>query len=92
MLQPDKIITLTNATSVGLESVWATLLAKARKNVKDLFLNVESGGGGGVAAAAEAPREEENKENESDDHMVRANLADCRAPDTEGFAGFGLFD
>lgn len=70
------------------------------KNVKDLLSNVGSGGGapavggaptaggGGGAAAAEAPKEEEKKEEEkeeSDDDMVRVNLTDSCALDTEGF-------
>ncbi|KAG1729091.1 60S acidic ribosomal protein P1 [Suillus paluster] len=87
----DKIIALTDAASVELEPIWASLLAKALegKNVKDLLSNVGAGGGApavgapvaaaaGGAAAAEAPKEEEKKEEakeESDDDM-----------------GFGLFD
>ncbi|KAG1785929.1 60s acidic ribosomal protein-domain-containing protein, partial [Suillus plorans] len=87
----DKILALTDAASVELEPIWATLLAKALegKNVKDLLSNVGAGGGApavgapvaaaaGGAAAAEAPKEEEKKEEakeESDDDM-----------------GFGLFD
>ncbi|OJA18392.1 hypothetical protein AZE42_00721 [Rhizopogon vesiculosus] len=87
----DKILALTNAASVELEPIWASLLAKALegKNVKDLLSNVGAGGGGpavgapaaaaaGGAPAAEAPKEEEKKEEakeESDDDM-----------------GFGLFD
>ncbi|KAG2344964.1 ribosomal protein 60S [Suillus weaverae] len=87
----DKILALTEAASVELEPIWATLLAKALegKNVKDLLSNVGAGGGApavgapvaaaaGGAAAAEAPKEEEKKEEakeESDDDM-----------------GFGLFD
>jgi len=78
---------LTNAASVELEPIWASLLAKALegKNVKDLLSNVGAGGGApavgapaaaaaGGAAAAEAPKEEEKKEEakeESDDDMVR---------------------
>ncbi|KAJ6456174.1 60S acidic ribosomal protein P1 [Mycena sanguinolenta] len=87
----DKIVTLTNAANIELETIWATLLAKALegKNVKDLLSNVGAGGGGpavgggaapsagGAAAAAEAPKEEEKEEEkeESDEDM-----------------GFGLFD
>ncbi|KAG1764639.1 hypothetical protein CY34DRAFT_806430 [Suillus luteus UH-Slu-Lm8-n1] len=87
----DKILALTDAASVELEPIWATLLAKALegKNVKDLLSNVGAGGGApavgapaaaaaGGAAAVEAPKEEEKKEEakeESDDDM-----------------GFGLFD
>ncbi|KAG2130459.1 60S acidic ribosomal protein P1 [Suillus bovinus] len=87
----DKILALTEAASVELEPIWATLLAKALegKNVKDLLSNVGAGGGApavgapvaaavGGAAAVEAPKEEEKKEEakeESDDDM-----------------GFGLFD
>ncbi|KAG1811246.1 60s acidic ribosomal protein-domain-containing protein [Suillus subaureus] len=87
----DKILALTEAASVELEPIWASLLAKALegKNVKDLLSNVGAGGGvpavgapvaaaAGGAAAAEAPKEEEKKEEakeESDDDM-----------------GFGLFD
>ncbi|PIL27035.1 hypothetical protein GSI_10174 [Ganoderma sinense ZZ0214-1] len=86
----DKILALTNAASVELEPIWASLLAKALegKNVKDLLSNVGAGGAGPAAApaagaaagaaAAEAPKEEEKKEEEkeeSDDDM-----------------GFGLFD
>ncbi|KAH9848161.1 60s acidic ribosomal protein-domain-containing protein [Lenzites betulinus] len=85
----EKILALTNAASVELEPIWASLLAKALegKNVKDLLSNVGAGGsgpaaaapaaGGAGAAAAEAPKEEEKKEEkeESDDDM-----------------GFGLFD
>ncbi|KAG2056193.1 hypothetical protein BDR06DRAFT_1006301 [Suillus hirtellus] len=90
-IQADKILALTDAASVELEPIWATLLAKALegKNVKDLLSNVGAGGGApavgapvaaaaGGAAAAEAPKEEEKKEEakeESDDDM-----------------GFGLFD
>lgn len=76
---------LTNAASIELEPIWATLLAKALegKNVKDLLSNVGSGGGAPAAsgsaapaasagAAAEAPKEEEKAEEkeESDDDMV----------------------
>ncbi|RPD60473.1 ribosomal protein 60S [Lentinus tigrinus ALCF2SS1-6] len=87
----DKITALTNAASVELEPIWASLLAKALegKNVKELLSNVGAGGAGpaaaaapgaaaGGAAAADAPKEEEKKEEEkeeSDDDM-----------------GFGLFD
>ncbi|KZP07836.1 ribosomal protein 60S [Athelia psychrophila] len=86
----DKIVALTNAASVEVEPIWATLLAKALegKNVKDLLSNVGAGGGApatgaapaaaaGGAAAAEAPKAEEKVEEkeESDDDM-----------------GFGLFD
>lgn len=77
---------LTNAASVELEPIWATLLAKALegKNVKDMLSNVGAGGGGpavgsapaaagGAAAAEQAPKAEEKKEEEkeeSDDDMV----------------------
>ncbi|KAF7972363.1 hypothetical protein HWV62_18152 [Athelia sp. TMB] len=87
----DKIVALTNAASVELEPIWASLLAKALegKNVKDLLSNVGAGGGapatgsapaagGAGAPPADAPKEEEKKEEEkeeSDDDM-----------------GFGLFD
>ncbi|THH01118.1 hypothetical protein EW026_g1513 [Hermanssonia centrifuga] len=86
----DKIVALTNAAGVEVESIWATLLAKALegKNVKELLSNVGAGGaapavGGATSAAAggaapEATKEEEKKEEEkeeSDDDM-----------------GFGLFD
>src|SRR6267154_2368620 len=79
---------LTDAASVELEPIWASLLAKALegKNVKDLLSNVGAGGGApavgapvaaaaGGAPAAEAPKEEEKKEEpkeESDDDMVRS--------------------
>lgn len=84
--QADKILALTNAASVELEPIWASLLAKALegKNVKDLLSNVGAGGGApavgapvaaasGGATTAEAPKEEEKKEEakeESDDDMV----------------------
>ncbi|GBE87589.1 60s acidic ribosomal protein-domain-containing protein [Sparassis latifolia] len=86
----DKIIALTNAASVELEPIWASLLAKALegKDVRELLSNVGAGGGApavgaapgaaaGGAPAAEAPKEEEKeeKEEESDEDM-----------------GFGLFD
>ncbi|TBU40606.1 60s acidic ribosomal protein-domain-containing protein [Dichomitus squalens] len=87
----DKILALTEAASIELEPIWASLLAKALegKNVKELLSNVGAGGAGPAAApaaggaaaggaAAEAPKEEEKKEEEkeeSDDDM-----------------GFGLFD
>ena len=72
---------MTSAAGVDLESIWATLLAKALegKNVKDLLSNVGAGGGapvaaggapaasGGGAAAAEAPKEEEKKEEEKEE-------------------------
>lgn len=90
-MQADKILALTDAASVELEPIWATLLAKALegKNVKDLLSNVGAGGGApavgapvaaaaGGAAAAEAPKEEEKKEEakeESDDDMVRAEVS-----------------
>ena len=76
---------MTEAASVELEPIWASLLAKALegKNVKELLSNVGSGGAApaagasaaaaGGAAAAEAPKEEEKKEEEkeeSDDDMV----------------------
>jgi large subunit ribosomal protein LP1 len=79
---PKKIPALTSATSVNINLIWTSLLAKALegKNVKDLLLNV--GAGGAVApavpaaiaggAAKEAPEEkakEEEKE-ESGDNMV----------------------
>ncbi|RPD75726.1 hypothetical protein L226DRAFT_386746 [Lentinus tigrinus ALCF2SS1-7] len=86
----DKITALTNAASVELEPIWASLLAKALegKNVKELLSNVGAGGAGpaaaaapgaaaGGAAAADAPKEEEKKEEEkeeSDDDMVRSIL------------------
>ena len=85
-MQSEKILALTNAASVDLEPIWASLLAKALegKNVKDLLSNVGAGGAGPAAApaggaaagaaAAEAPKEEEKKEEEkeeSDDDMVR---------------------
>lgn len=92
-MQADKILALTDAASVELEPIWATLLAKALegKNVKDLLSNVGAGGGApavgapaaaaaGGAAAVEAPKEEEKKEEakeESDDDMVRAQIAFC---------------
>jgi large subunit ribosomal protein LP1 len=84
--QSEKIIAITNAAGIELESIWATLLAKALegKNVKELLSNVGSGGGapavgapaaggGAAAAAAEAPAEEKKEEEkeESDDDMVR---------------------
>ena len=85
--QSDKILALTEAASVELEPIWASLLAKALegKNVKELLSNVGAGGAGPAAApaaggaaaggaAAEAPKEEEKKEEEkeeSDDDMVR---------------------
>lgn len=91
--QADKILALTNAASVELEPIWASLLAKALegKNVKDLLSNVGAGGGApavgapaaaaaGGAAAAEAPKEEEKKEEakeESDDDMVGVQ---CKLP------------
>jgi large subunit ribosomal protein LP1 len=45
---------LTNAASVELEPIWATLLAKALegKDVKGMLLNVGSGGGAPAAIAA----------------------------------------
>jgi large subunit ribosomal protein LP1 len=87
--QSDKILTLTNAASVDLEPIWATLLAKALegKNVKDLLSNVGAGGGapaaggaapaaGGAVAAVEAPKEPEPEEakEESDEDMVCGHL------------------
>ncbi|KAG2360169.1 60s acidic ribosomal protein-domain-containing protein [Suillus spraguei] len=88
----DKIIALTDAASVELEPIWASLLAKALegKNVKDLLSNVGAGGGapavgapvaaaaGGGAAAAEAPKEEEKKEEAKEE--------------SDDDMGFGLFD
>ncbi|EIW69926.1 hypothetical protein TREMEDRAFT_73662 [Tremella mesenterica DSM 1558] len=87
----EKIHALTSAARVDLDSIWATLLAKALdgKNVKDMLTNVGGGGapaagavsaatGGSADAAPEAAKEEEKKEEakeESDDDM-----------------GFGLFD
>ena len=88
-LQADKIIALTNAADVELDSIWAALLAKALegKNVKELLLNVGSGGGGpatavvtggatGGAPAAEEKEEEKKEEEkeESDDDMVCSSL------------------
>lgn len=84
-MQADKIVALTTAAGVEVESIWATLLAKALegKDVKDLLSNVGAGGGApaagapaaaGGAAAADVPKEEEKKEEEkeeSDDDMVR---------------------
>lgn len=91
--QSEKIIAITNAAGIELESIWATLLAKALegKNVKELLSNVGSGGGapavgapaagGGAAAAAadEAPAEEKKEEEkeESDDDMVRMHSMLC---------------
>lgn len=84
-IQSDKILALTNAASVELEPIWATLLSKALegKNVKELLSNVGSGGGApavggapaaaaGGAAAAEEKKEEKKEEEkeESDDDMV----------------------
>ncbi|TFL00430.1 60s acidic ribosomal protein-domain-containing protein [Pterulicium gracile] len=86
----DKILALTNAASVELEPIWASLLAKALegKNVKDLLSNVGAGGGapaagsapaaggaGGAAPEAEKKEEKVEEKEESDDDM-----------------GFGLFD
>ena len=83
--QTDKIIALTDAADVELDSIWAALLAKALegKNVKELLLNVGSGGGGpatavvtggatGGAPAAEEKEEEKKEEEkeESDEDMV----------------------
>ena len=88
-LQADKIIALTGAADVDLDSIWASLLAKALegKNVKELLLNVGTGGGGPATAVAAggAPgcvpeaeeKEEEKKEEEkeeSDDDMVCFSL------------------
>ncbi|KAG2069980.1 ribosomal protein 60S [Suillus decipiens] len=89
----DKILALTDAASVELEPIWASLLAKALegKNVKDLLSNVGAGGGApavgapvaaggasGGAAAAEAPKEEEKKEEAKEE--------------SDDDMGFGLFD
>jgi len=85
----DKIVALTTAANVEIESIWANLLAKALegKNVKELLSNVGSGGGPAVGSAVPAASsgaaavEEEKKEEvpeekeESDEDM-----------------GFGLFD
>jgi len=71
-----------------MESIWATLLAKALegKNVKELLSNVGAGGGApatatgsAVPSAAGGPVVEEKKEaeeekEESDDDMVRSSL------------------
>lgn len=83
--QSDKILALTNAASVELEPIWASLLAKALegKNVKDLLSNVGAGGGapaagsapaaggaGGAAPEAEKKEEKVEEKEESDDDMV----------------------
>ncbi|KAL5478618.1 hypothetical protein ACEPAI_2803 [Sanghuangporus weigelae] len=87
----DKIIALTNAASVEVEPIWASLLAKALegKDVKELLSNIGSGGGAPVAAAsaaggasataAEAPKEEEKKKEEEKE-------------ESDEDMGFGLFD
>ncbi|KAL5514531.1 hypothetical protein ACEPAG_1847 [Sanghuangporus baumii] len=87
----DKIIALTNAASVEVEPIWASLLAKALegKDVKELLSNIGSGGGapvaaasavgGAPAAAAEAPKEEEKKKEEEKE-------------ESDEDMGFGLFD
>ncbi|KAG8770432.1 hypothetical protein FRC12_004268 [Ceratobasidium sp. 428] len=87
----DKILAITNAASVELEPIWATLLAKALegKNVKDLLSNVGGGGAptagaapaaaaaaGGAAPAEEAKEEKKEEEKEESDEDM----------------GFGLFD
>ncbi|GAA5931065.1 hypothetical protein JCM21900_006930 [Sporobolomyces salmonicolor] len=83
----DKLTTLTTAAKVEVESIWATLLAKALegKDIKELLTNVGAGGAapaaGAAAPAAGGEAAEEKKEEkveekeESDDDM-----------------GFGLFD
>ncbi|KAG8215881.1 60S acidic ribosomal protein P1 [Butyriboletus roseoflavus] len=89
----DKIVALTTAADVQVDSIWASLLAKALegKNVKDLLSNVGAGGGapavgapvaggGGApaaAAAAEEAKEEEKKEEKEE---------------SDDDMGFGLFD
>ncbi|GJJ12419.1 hypothetical protein Clacol_006661 [Clathrus columnatus] len=88
----EKIIALTTAAGVEVESIWASLLAKALegKDVKDMLSNVGSGGGapavgagapaaaaaGGAAPAEEAKEEEKKEEKEESDEDM----------------GFGLFD
>ncbi|KAL5497696.1 hypothetical protein ACEPAH_2627 [Sanghuangporus vaninii] len=88
----DKILALTEAASVEVEPIWASLLAKALegKDVKELLSNIGSGGGGApavaasaaggaAAAAAEAPKEEEKKKEEEKE-------------ESDEDMGFGLFD
>ncbi|EJD01963.1 uncharacterized protein FOMMEDRAFT_29086 [Fomitiporia mediterranea MF3/22] len=88
----DKILALTNAASVEVEPIWASLLAKALegKDVKDLLSNIGSGAAAPVAAsaaggaaaggaAAEAPKEEEKKKEEEKE-------------ESDEDMGFGLFD
>lgn len=85
-----------------MESIWATLLAKALegKNVKELLSNVGAGGaapavGGATSAAAggaapEATKEEEKKEEEkeeSDDDMVSFIPTAVRILDLSRFIG-----
>ncbi|RDX57238.1 hypothetical protein K466DRAFT_454951, partial [Polyporus arcularius HHB13444] len=52
----DKITALTNAASIEIEPIWASLLAKALegKNVKELLSNVGAGGAGPAAAPGAA--------------------------------------
>lgn len=54
MFKADKIIALTSAADIELETIWASLLAKALegKNVKDLLSNVGAGGGAPAVGAA----------------------------------------
>lgn len=84
------MVTLIDAANVGVEPIWATLLAKALegKNVSELLSNIGSGGGapvtgaasgGAPAASAEAPAEEKQEEKkeekeESDEDMVCITL------------------
>jgi large subunit ribosomal protein LP1 len=76
--QSEKIIALTSAAGIELESIWASLLAKALegKNVKELLSNIGAGGAGpaagapvaaggaAAAAAGDAPAAEEKKKEE----------------------------
>lgn len=85
-ISADKLITLTEAANIPVESIWADIYAKALEgqDLKDLLVNFSAGAAApaaagaaatGAAEEAAAAEEEEEAKEESDDDM-----------------GFGLFD
>lgn len=85
---------MTNAADVELETIWASLLAKALegKNVKDLLSNVGAGGGapaagavsvsagGGAPAAAAAAEEAKEEEKKEEKEESDDDMVRTRQP------------
>ncbi|KAJ6561357.1 hypothetical protein B0H10DRAFT_1966504 [Mycena sp. CBHHK59/15] len=87
----EKILALTNAASIEIEPIWATLLAKALegKNIKQMLstVGVASGPAGPAASAAAPVTKAEEAEPVADD-----GDGDGDDSDSDGIFGGGLFD